>query len=88
MAKPKSPPKKVVMKETANKMADTTVEVLVKDRARRDKSVNRTSTEDIIERSKANQKEIQGMLNAAGDRKAKRKTSYAKGGGKGARNYK
>ena len=40
MTKPTSPPKKVEMPATENKMAETTVEVLVKDRARRDKSVN------------------------------------------------
>jgi len=40
MKKPTSPPKKVEMPSTENKMAETTVEALKKDRARRDKSVN------------------------------------------------
>ena len=40
LKKPKSPPKKVEMPATENKMAETTVEVLKKDRARRDKYVN------------------------------------------------
>lgn len=44
LKKPKSPPKKVEMPVTQNKMAETTVDVLVKDRARRDKSVNQPWT--------------------------------------------
>ena len=40
LKKPKSPPKKVEMPVTQNKMAETTVEVLKKDRARRDQYVN------------------------------------------------
>ena len=43
MAKPKEVKKKVEMPATHNKMADTTVEVLKKDRERRDKSVNKAS---------------------------------------------
>jgi hypothetical protein len=44
MAKPKSPPKKVEIPLTENRMADTTIEVLVRDRARRDKAVDQPWT--------------------------------------------
>ena len=40
LKKPKSPPKKVEMPTSMNKMAETTVETLKKDRARRDQYVN------------------------------------------------
>ena len=44
MAKPKEVKKKVEMPMTANKMAETTVEVLKKDRERRNKAVNQPWT--------------------------------------------
>ena len=44
LKKPKSPPKKVEMPSTENKMAETTVEVLKKDRERRNKAVNQPWT--------------------------------------------
>lgn len=46
------------------------------------------TTKEVIAKSRANQKELQGMLNKAGKRKVKKRSSAAKHGGKGGRNMK